>query len=83
MSHEIGDDDWILRFNQHTGGFRNGTRTKTVSKHPIPIKDRVPTEFLWQKEPFRLDGGMRPEHQPPGIDMALPYWFGRNYGMLP
>jgi uncharacterized protein (TIGR03437 family) len=48
---------------------------------PIPVVDRVRTDFLWQRSPFLLYGGGEGKIEPPGIDFILPYWMGRYYGM--
>lgn len=52
------------------------------AKNPIPISDRPPTDFLWQRSPFILDGGGDGSLQYPGIDFLLPYWMGRYYGFI-
>lgn len=50
---------------------------------PIPIERRPSTDFLWQRSPFELDGGGDPRDQYPGVDLILPYWAARSYGMIP
>jgi len=49
---------------------------------PIPVRDRVRTEFLWQRSPFLLYGGGAGTIEGPGIDYTLPYWMARYYGVL-
>jgi uncharacterized protein (TIGR03437 family) len=48
---------------------------------PIPVVERVRTDFLWQRSPFLLYGGGEGKIESPGIDFILPYWMGRFYGM--
>ena len=48
---------------------------------PIPVPERVRTDFLWQRSPFLLYGGGDGKIEAPGIDFLLPYWMGRAYGM--
>jgi uncharacterized protein (TIGR03437 family) len=48
---------------------------------PIPVVERVRTDFLWQRSPFLLYGGGDGRIEAPGIDFILPYWMGRHYGM--
>lgn len=49
---------------------------------PIPVAQRVNTDFLWQRSPFQLSGGGGGLIEPAGIDYLLPYWMGRYYGVL-
>lgn len=48
---------------------------------PIPVPERVRTDFLWQRSPFLLYGGGEGRIEGPGIDFILPYWMGRYYGI--
>jgi hypothetical protein len=49
---------------------------------PIPVEQRVPSDFLWQRSPFQLFGGGDGFIEGPGIDFLLPYWMARSYHML-
>ena len=49
---------------------------------PIPVAQRVPTDFLWQRSPFQLAGGGDGYVESSGIDYLLPYWMARYYGVL-
>jgi hypothetical protein len=49
---------------------------------PIPVVQRVRTDFLWQRSPFLLFGGGEGRIEGPGIDFLLPYWMARFYGVL-
>ncbi|MEX0873381.1 MAG: hypothetical protein WD179_00330 [Actinomycetota bacterium] len=49
------------------------------SRDPLPIEDRVPTDFLWQRAPNQLNGSQSSTHQGPGVDYLLPYWMIRYY----
>lgn len=46
---------------------------------PIPVAQRIPTDFLWQRSPFQLSQDQNPGHQAPGFDYLLPYWMLRYY----
>ena len=48
---------------------------------PIPVAERVRTDFLWQRSPYLLYGGGSGRIETPGIDFILPYWMGRFYGL--
>jgi len=48
----------------------------------IPVIERVPTDFLWQRSPFRLAGGEGGDIEGAGIDYLLPYWMARYFGIL-
>jgi hypothetical protein len=54
---------------------RNNCRSATV----LPIAERVPTDFLWQRSPFQLDADRSALHESQGIDYLLPYWMLRYY----
>ena len=47
---------------------------------PIPVKDRVRTDFLWQRSPFLAYGGGAGTIASPGVDYVLPYWMARYFG---
>jgi hypothetical protein len=49
---------------------------------PVAAIDRVPTDFLWQRNPFDLVGGGSGKIESAGIDYILPYWMARYYGVL-
>ncbi len=49
---------------------------------PIPVEQRVRTDFLWQRSPFQLSGGGQGLVETSGIDYLLPYWMGRFYGVV-
>lgn len=49
---------------------------------PVPVELRVPTDFLWQRNPFQLEGGGDGFIESAGIDYILPYWMARYYGLL-
>lgn len=48
---------------------------------PIPVAERVRTDFLWQRSPFLAYGGGSGRIESAGIDFILPYWMGRFYGL--
>ncbi len=50
--------------------------------NPIPIVDRITTDFLWQRSPFLLFGGGTGRIGTAGIDYILPYWMARFYGVI-
>ena len=49
---------------------------------PLPIAERINTDFLWQRSPFLLYGGGTGRIETAGIDYVLPYWMARYYGVL-
>jgi len=55
----------------------------TEACNPIPVTARVPTDFLWQRDPFQLTGGGSGLIESAGIDYILPYWMARYYGVIP
>ncbi len=75
-------DPTIQQFNYHPGTVAGlGTTGETIAKYPIPVQKRRSTDFLWQRNPYRLDGLADGTENEPGIDFTLPYWLGRYYGV--
>ncbi len=48
----------------------------------IPVEDRPRTDFLWQRSPFQMWGGLYGTIEGAGIDYTLPYWMARHYGVV-
>jgi len=71
-------DEWV--------DWRGDTRYSACGEdracNPIPVVDRVRTDFLWQRSPFLLYGGGQGTIEGAGIDYILPYWMARYYGVL-
>lgn len=66
--------DLILPFGAVT--WFPGTGGRRASQ-PLPVAQRTPTDFLWQRSPDQLDGEQAPTHRMPGIDFLTPYWMIR------
>lgn len=49
---------------------------------PLPVNQRVATDFLWQRSPFQLSALGDGYIESAGIDLLLPYWMARYYGIL-
>ena len=49
---------------------------------PVPVAERVTTDFLWQRSPFQMYGSGDGFIEGAGIDYLLPYWMGRYYGVV-
>lgn len=48
---------------------------------PVPVDERVNTDFVWQRSPFQLCGGGDGRVETAGIDYLLPYWMARYYNL--
>lgn len=59
-----------------------GYAPQLVSKYPVPVDKRSYTDFLWQRDPFRLTSGGDGTGESPGVDYILPYWMARYYGIF-
>ena len=46
---------------------------------PMPVSQRPPSDFIWQRQPTQLKGGEPATHREPGIDYLTPYWMLRYY----
>lgn len=49
---------------------------------PIPVAQRITTDFLWQRSPFQMVSGGDGLIETAGIDYILPYWMARFYGVV-
>jgi len=49
---------------------------------PIPVPLRTPATFLWEGDPFQLQGGGSGLIENSGLDYLLPYWMARYYGVI-
>jgi len=49
---------------------------------PIPVAQRITTDFLWQRNPRQLQSGGDGLIETAGIDYILPYWMARFYGVV-
>jgi hypothetical protein len=47
---------------------------------PVPVNERINTDFLWQRSPFQLSGGGDGRVETAAIDYILSYWMARHYG---
>jgi hypothetical protein len=80
-------DQWLTRPRRDfgvdlRGQFPSCNSDATEACQPIPIPQRVTTDFLWQRSPFQLVGGGSGRIEHPGIDYLLPYWMARFYGVV-
>ena len=53
-----------------------------VACQPIPVEQRVTTDFIWQRSPYQMVGGGSGVIETAGIDYILPYWMARYYGVI-
>jgi hypothetical protein len=65
-----------------SSGFQTGPRSQVVALFCVPVELRPPTAFLWSSSPFELDGWEDPKIENPGVDLMLPYWIARSYGVI-
>jgi hypothetical protein len=79
-------DDWLLRPRRDLPtdlrGIYPACGAEDHACKPIPIPDRVRTDFLWQRSPFQLVGSGTSRIETAGIDYILPYWMARYYGVV-
>jgi len=59
--------------------WRPGYETEKRALRPLPVAQRTPTDFLWQRSPDQLDGNQPKTHRMPAIDFLTPYWMLRYY----
>jgi hypothetical protein len=79
-------DQWLTRprrdpYVDLTGMYKSCGSAGTEACNAIPVPARIPTDFLWQRDPFQLAGGGSGTIEGAGIDYILPYWMARYYGV--
>jgi hypothetical protein len=48
----------------------------------VDVKDRVASDFIWQRDPFGLTTAGNPTLVYPGVDYLLAYWMSQVHGFL-
>lgn len=48
----------------------------------LDVDERVPTSFLWERQPWKLYDAGTPRLAFPGVDYLLAYWLGRYHGLI-
>jgi hypothetical protein len=56
-----------------------GTSTQLRANLPLPVVERAPSDFVWQREPTILDSAEPATHREPAIDYLTPYWMIRYF----
>jgi uncharacterized protein (TIGR03437 family) len=77
-------DQWLQRPRRDF--FIDNSKTVAVcgpeACNPVPVPQRPPTDFLWQRDPFQLFGGGSGVIEGAGVDYLLPYWMARYYNVV-
>ena len=53
------------------------------SRYALPLAFQTPAPFQWIHSPFRIPGKAEPLVAHPGLDLILPFWIGRESGVIP
>jgi hypothetical protein len=56
-----------------------GETPELRAARPMPVANRAPSDFIWQRPPTQLDGQQAPNGREPGIDYLTPYWMLRYF----
>jgi uncharacterized protein (TIGR03437 family) len=79
-------DQWLQRPNRdpyfNWEGVLPSCNKPDEACNPVPVPQRPPTDFLWQRSPFNLMGGGYDTIEGAGIDYILPYWMARYYSVV-
>ncbi len=79
----IAQGTYTSLFGTSTTSLGQGATVATEALYPIAVEKRPCTDFIWQRDPFALDGAGDPQRQEPGVDLVLPYWMARFYKLVP
>lgn len=66
------------RYQPHESGCSN----QTSHANAVDVRERVVSDFIWQRHPWGLLDGGDPAVTYPGIDYLVAYWFGRRHGYM-
>ncbi|MEY2470502.1 MAG: hypothetical protein QOF21_3200 [Actinomycetota bacterium] len=58
--------------------WRKGTKELRAAS-PLPVANRIPADFVWQRPPDQLDKTQPATERAPGIDFLTPYWMIRYF----
>jgi len=75
----VPEDQWNAEIAGQEVLTRPGTSTNLRARRPLPVADRPPTDFLWQRPPTQLNGSSDPADEEVGVDYLLPYWMIRYH----
>jgi hypothetical protein len=79
-------EEWLARPSTDEFLDWRGTYPSCVQEDracmPLPVPQRIRTDFLWQRSPFLLYGGGTGRVEGAGLDYLLPYWMAVYYGVL-
>ncbi len=54
-----------------------------ISSVAVDLDDRVPSTFMWERQPWKLVDAGEPNKLYSGVDYLITYWMARYYGYLP
>ena len=74
----VPKDQWDAEIAGQELTTRPGTSGKRA-RYPLPVPDRPPTDFLWQREPTSLNNSIGVADEDVGADYLLPYWLLRYH----
>jgi hypothetical protein len=61
---------------------QSGCTDQCTHTTAVDVGDRVPDEFIWQRDPWELVGGGSLQQVYPGVDYLVAYWMGRRQSFL-
>jgi hypothetical protein len=64
------------------GEYPEDSSCRGLSSVAIDVDDRVPSAFIWERDPWRLYSAGTPNRLFPGVDYLLAYWLGRHTGLI-
>ena len=64
------------------GAYPEDPACEGQSSIAIDVADRIPTSFLWERNPWKLVGDPEPNKLYPGVDYLVTYWMARRFGYL-
>jgi len=66
----------------NTGKYPADPSCPGQSTEAVDVKDRLASDFIWQRQPFGLKTAGDPKKVYPGVDFMLPYWMARHHKFL-
>ncbi len=79
---QLGPPPQARKTVNNTGKYPANKKCAGQSSVAIDVKDRVPGDFIWQRDPFTLVKTGDGKSVYAGADFTVPYWMARFYGYL-
>ncbi|MBK1721619.1 hypothetical protein [Thiocystis violacea] len=65
-----------------SGIYSQSSSCPGISAVAVNVDERVPSTFVWERHPWKLQDAGTPNQVYGGVDYLMAYWMGRYYGFI-